>query len=104
MRKLPVFILAAATTMTLAVPMTAQAAAACPLTGTNTLTASCNGQNINSILSKLGCFNGNSNAADLKSCIKNSSDCTNSSSCSGNKNTCSNNASGVLQWKSCKGK
>ncbi|MDR2022468.1 MAG: hypothetical protein LBQ71_04290 [Hungatella sp.] len=77
MRKLPVFVLAAATVLTVAgVPMTAQAAT-CPVSSGNCYTISnCFGQSgdINSILSKLGCGNGNS--------CSNGTTCTNGSTCS----------------------
>ncbi|MDR1770598.1 MAG: hypothetical protein LBS02_08180 [Hungatella sp.] len=77
MRKLPVFVLAAATVLTVAgVPMTAQAAT-CPVSSVNCYTISnCFGQSgdINSILSKLGCGNGNS--------CSNGTTCTNGSTCS----------------------
>lgn len=60
MRKLPVFVLAAATALTVAgVPMTAQAAT-CPTSGNSFYLTSCSGQsgNINSLLNLLGCSNG----------------------------------------------
>ncbi|MDR0925178.1 MAG: surface protein [Hungatella sp.] len=101
MRKLPVFVLAAATVLTVAgVPMTAQAAT-CPVSSGNCYTISnCFGQSgdINSILSKLGCGNGNS--------CSNGTTCTNGSTCSngstGTKGaTCSGSNCGSSKNSSC---
>ncbi len=107
MRKLPVFVLAAAAALTVAgVPMTAQAATTCQSAGVNSFTTSCNGQNIESILNQLGCFNGNSCLADLNSCLNGTKGAADTS-CSGNKSTstCPNtsNTCGARQWRSCLG-
>ncbi|WP_077611630.1 hypothetical protein [Clostridium sp. Marseille-P2415] len=93
MRKLPVFVLAAATALTVAgVPMTAQAAT-CPLSSNNFSTSSCFGQSgdINSILSKLGCKNGTT-------CIT-GTNCTKGSNCSGSNCSSSKNGSSCSKTK-----
>lgn len=83
MRKLPVFVLAAATVLTVAgVPMTAQAAT-CPTSTSNyTNLSNCFGQSgdINSILSKLGC-NTNGNSCSNGTTCTNGSNCTTGSTC-----------------------
>ncbi|WP_312448172.1 hypothetical protein [Lacrimispora sp.] len=84
MRKLPVFVLAAATVLTVAgVPMTAQAAT-CQVSSNNCYTISnCFGQSgdINSILSKLGCNSGNGNSCSNGTTCTNGSNCTDGSTC-----------------------
>jgi hypothetical protein len=86
MKKLPVFVLAAATVLTVAgVPMTAQAAT-CSRTYTNCYTSNCFGQSgdLNSLLScygyKSNCLSGNSNSGS--NCLNGKTTCTiNSSQC-----------------------
>ncbi|MDK2967982.1 MULTISPECIES: hypothetical protein [Lacrimispora] len=66
MRKLPAFVLAAATVLTVAgVPMTAQAAT-CSRSLPNSYSSNCYGQSLNSLLSQYGCNS------------KNRSNCSNS--------------------------
>ncbi|MEY8355882.1 hypothetical protein AALB39_21335 [Lachnospiraceae bacterium 54-53] len=104
MRKLPVFVLAAATALTVAgVPMTAQAAT-CPTSGFSSYLTNCSGQtgNINSILNQLGCSNGTKGATTGSgNCYSGS---TKGASCSGNKssNSCSNSNSKNTNSNSCK--
>ncbi len=80
MKKLPVFVLAAATAVIASgVPMTAQAAT-CPVNVSNCYSSSFCGQsgNINDILSRLGCSQGtasqnkSSNCSNNKTALKNS--------------------------------
>ena len=79
MKKLPVFVLAAATAIIASgVPMTAQAAT-CPVNVSNCFSSSFCGQsgNINDILNRLGCTqeavsqNKNSNCSNLKGAFTN---------------------------------
>ena len=100
MRKLPVFVLAAATALTVAgVPMTAQAAT-CPVSSGNSFNLSnCFGQSgdINSILSKLGCSNG-TNCFTGSNC-SNGSSCTKGATCSGGNCSSSKNSSSCSKTK-----
>ncbi len=106
MRKLPVFVLAAATALTVAgVPMTAQAAT-CPVSSGNSFNLSnCFGQSgdINSILSKLGCSNG-TNCFTGSNCsngsnYSNGSSCTKGATCSGGNCSSSKNSSSCSKTK-----
>lgn len=101
MRKLPVFVLAAATALTVAgVPMTAQAAT-CPTSGNGFYLTSCSGQsgNINSLLNLLGCSNG----TGTKGATTGSGNCSQSNCLTGNCITGSNcnSGSGCLTGSSC---
>lgn len=101
MRKLPVFVLAAATALTVAgVPMTAQAAT-CPTSGNSFYLTNCSGQtgNIDSLLKLLGCSNG----TGTKGATASSGNCSQSNCLTGNCLTGSNcfSGSGCLTGSSC---